>query len=102
MKPSKALRNIRTLSDSEIKACINGKVSILVVKDIFTCPGVIKHNGFVFTDLFADLFASRLQVFLDSDEGSEEWNDADYENYEWGMSIACNINDLLCNQEYAN
>ena len=99
MKISRALRNIRAISDSEIKDCIDGKISILVIKDILTCPGVIKHNGFIFTDLFADLFASKLQVFLVSDEGTHERDDEDYENYEWGMTIACNINNLLMGEE---
>jgi hypothetical protein len=99
MSSLRAARSLRNLSDNEIKDCLEGKVSILIVKNIFTCPGVIKHNGFILTDRFAELFASFLQGFIDHDEETQEWEDADFENYEWGMTIACNINNLLMGQE---
>mgnify|MGYP003351284224 CR=1 FL=1 len=33
--------------------------------------------------------------FLDGEEGSNEWNEANNINYEWGLDIATNINELL-------
>jgi hypothetical protein len=102
MKTSKAVRSLRSLSDKEIEGCVDGATSIPMLKDIFSLPNVINKDGFIFTDLFADRFAKYLEGFLDGEIGSDEWVEADNINYAWGLSIACNINELLSVHEYVD
>ena len=73
-----------------------------MLKNIFEIPYVIKENGYIFSDLFADYFASYLEGFLDGEEGSDEWNEANNINYEWGLDIATNINELLSGEGQAD
>lgn len=99
MKPLKAKRSLRSLSDEEIESCINGCTDIDMLKNIFSMPHVIKVNGYISTDLFADYFATYLEGFLDGEEGSTEWREANNINYEWGLDIATNINELLSGEK---
>ena len=89
------LRTVDDLDDEELEQCFDGTTDVFMVRDIFTKPGVINDEGYVDVDEFSSWFAYGLEGFIDADEDTEEWEEANDNNLGWGESIAMNINDAL-------
>jgi hypothetical protein len=89
------MKNVTSLSDEELHDCFDGTTSAELVREIFEKPSVIKANGTVDADHFAQWFAHSLQDLIDEDPPSEEWQQAWRVNFEWGENIANNINDYI-------
>lgn len=83
------------ISDDELEDCFEGSTSIDLVREILVKPGVVIGSGIVDEESFAEWFAYGIEGFIDADEDTEEWQEAWDINFDWGMSIASNINDLL-------
>lgn len=84
-----------TLTDDELHDCFDGTTSPELVKEIFEKAGVITDRRLVDVDQFAQWFAHSLQDLIDEDPTTEEWQQAWRVNFEWGESIAQNINDYI-------
>lgn len=89
------LRTVDDINDDELENCFDGTTDIFMVRDILTKPSVINDEGYVDIDQFASWFAYELEGFIDADEDTEEWEEANDNNISWGESIAMNINDAL-------
>ena len=80
------------LSDEEIDDCIDGSSSIKLIRQIIENT---QEDNMIDVDDFADTFATELEDFIGEYEDTEEWKEAWDNNWEWGLSIAEAINDLL-------
>ncbi|NDB81238.1 MAG: hypothetical protein EB127_00590 [Alphaproteobacteria bacterium] len=80
------------LSDEEIENCIDGSSSIKLIRQIIENT---QEDNMIDVDDFADTFATELEDFIGEYEDTEEWKEAWDNNWEWGLSIAEAINDLL-------
>lgn len=80
------------LSDEEIEDCIDGSSNITMIREIIDRT---QKDQLLDATLFAGWFSDEVSNFIDAEEDSEEWFEADENNYAWGLSIAENINDLL-------
>ncbi len=90
-----ASRTPDSLSDEEIEDCIEGSSNIEMIRDIMTKAYVVQDNGFVDEETFANWFATGIEGYIDADPDTEEFDEAWVVNYDWGLNIAANINDLL-------
>jgi|LauGreDrversion4_2_1035121.scaffolds.fasta_scaffold287081_2 hypothetical protein len=90
-------RTPNDLTDDEIEECFEGSSSVDLVREILDRTDVYDADNEppVDEENFAEWFAYGIQGFIDAEEDSEEWQEAWDNNYEWGMNIASNINDLL-------
>ena len=84
-----------TLTDDELHDCFDGTTSPELVREIFEKAGVITSQGLIDVDQFAQWFAHGLQDLIDADPPTEEWQQAWRVNFEWGESIAQNINEYI-------
>ena len=66
-----------------------------MVREILEKPGVVTLEGYVETERFAEWFAYGIEGYIDADEGTAEYTEAWDNNFDWGMTIADNINDYL-------
>ena len=80
------------LSDEDIEECIDGSSDIGMIREIITLS---QNDEFVDVESFADVFSYKISGFIDTEEGTEEWIEANENNWAWGFSIAENINNLL-------
>lgn len=80
------------LSDEEIENCLDGSSSIKLIRQIIENT---QEDNMIDVDDFADTFATELEDFIGEYEDTEEWKEAWDNNWEWGLSIAEAINDLL-------
>jgi hypothetical protein len=85
---------INELTDEMIEECIDGSTDLGMVKSIFKQRFVLDNKGLIVETNFADYFAQAVQHFISEDD-PVEWQMAYDTNYEWGISIASNINELL-------
>ena len=92
---SERIRSVNDLSQEELEDCFDGSSSVEMVREIFEKHGVINDDGYVDIENFAEWFAYGVEGFIDAEEGSEEYEEAWNNNYDWGMSIAENINYAL-------
>lgn len=83
------------ITDDELEDCFEGSSNIDMVREILTKPGVVNDHGIVDDESFAEWFAYAIEGFIDADEDTEEWQEAWDTNFDWGLNIASNINDLL-------
>lgn len=83
------------ISDDELEDCFEGSTSIDLVREILVKPGVVIGSGIVDEESFAEWFAYGIEGFIDADEDTDEWTEAWDINFDWGLTIASNINDLL-------
>ena len=83
------------ITDDELEDCFEGSTSIDLVREILIKPGVVIESGIVDEESFAEWFAYGIEGFIDAEENTDEWTEAWDNNFDWGMSIASNINDLL-------
>jgi len=88
------LRINNILSDEEIENCIDGSSDIKMIREIIELTQI---DNLLDQEDFADHFAYRIRGFIDT-ESEEEYDIAYENNYEWGIQIAENINDLVVNK----
>lgn len=85
------------LSDEEIEECIDGCSDIKMIREII---GVTQLDNLVDIEDFADMFSYKIRNFIDVhiEDDEEAYDEAYMNNWEWGSSIAENINNLLINK----
>ena len=86
------LRINSLLSDEEIEDCIDGSSDVRMLREIIE---MTQLENLLDEKDFADHFADRIRGFIDADISSDEYLVAYENNYNWGFSIAENINSLL-------
>ena len=86
-----------TLSDEGIEECIDGCSDIKMIREII---GVTQLDNLVDIEDFADMFSYKIRNFIDVhiEDDEEAYDEAYMNNWEWGSSIAENINNLLINE----
>ena len=82
------------LSDEEIENCIDGSSDLRMIREIIE---VSQLDNLLDIEDFADMFAYKIRGFIDVtfEEDEEAYDEAYMNNWEWGTSIAENINLLL-------
>lgn len=82
------------LSDEEIEHCIDGSSDLRMIREIIE---VSQLDNLLDVEDFADMFAYKIRGFIDVtfEEDEEAYDEAYMNNWEWGTSIAENINLLL-------
>lgn len=93
------MRDVFELDDEELENCFDGSSNVDMVREILEKDGCIDDDGYVDVEQFAQWFAYAIEGFIDADEDTPEWQEAWDNNYEWGVSIAGNINDYLDEEE---
>lgn len=95
------LRSPTDLSDEEIEECIEGSSNVDMIREIMTMEDVYdeEDSTHLHEENFATRFAYAIEGFIDADKDTPEWDAAWDNNYEWALSIAENINDLLTLEE---
>lgn len=85
------------LSDEEIEECIDGCSDIKMIREII---GLTQLDNLVDIEDFADMFSYKIRNFIDVEieDDEEAYDEAYMNNWEWGSSIAENINNLLINK----
>ena len=83
------------ITDDELEDCFEGSSNIDMVREILEKPGVVTGPGIIDSDQFAEWFAYAIEGFIDAEQDTEEWREAWDINFDWGLTIADNINDLL-------
>lgn len=91
------IKDVHDLSDDEIEECIDGSSNVDMIRDIFTKVGVVNDEGFLDPEVFADWFAMGIEGFIDAEEDTDEWTEANDNNWNWGYDIADNINSYISN-----
>lgn len=91
------LRSPSDLTDEEIEECIDGSSNVDMIREIMTMEDVYdeEDSTHLNEENFATRFAYAIEGFIDADQGTPEFDEAWNNNYEWALSIAENINDLL-------
>jgi len=91
------LRSPSDLTDEEIEECIDGSSNVDMIREIMTMEDVYdeEDSTHLHEENFATRFAYAIEGFIDADQGTPEFDEAWNNNYEWALSIAENINDLL-------
>ena len=90
------LRNPHDLTDEEIEECIEGSSDVSMIREIISMEDVYDEDStHLHEENFATRFAYAIEGFIDADEDTPEWDKAWDNNYDWGLNIAENINELL-------
>jgi hypothetical protein len=90
------MKNVFELDDDELEDCFDGSSDVDMVREILQKSNVVDaESRLIDCENFAHWFAQGVEGFIDEDEDTAEWQEAWDNNYEWGMSIADNINDYL-------
>lgn len=89
------IKNVHELDDEEIEDCIDGSSNIDMIRDILTKHGVVGDDGYIDPEIFADWFSTGIQGYIDAEEDSDEWTEANETNWSWGYDIADNINSYI-------
>lgn len=89
------IKNVLGLTDEEIENCINGSSNITMIRDILTKHGVVDLEGYIDPEIFADWFAQGVEGYIDAEENSDEWIEANDTNWNWGYDIGDNINSYI-------
>lgn len=89
------MKDVYELTNDELEDCVDGSTNISMLREILEKPGTVTLEGFVDIERFAEWFAYGVEGYIDADEGTAEYDEAWNANYEWGESIAENINDYL-------
>lgn len=77
------------ITDDELEECIDGCSDIGMIRETIN---LTQEETSIDEESFADIFAYNISGFIDGDSDFEECNQ---NNWEWGVSIAENINDLV-------
>ena len=82
------------LSDEEIESCIDGSSDIKMIREIIS---ISQLDNLIDVEDFADMFAYNIRGFISVslEEDEEAYDEAYMNNWNWGSSIAENINNLL-------
>ena len=82
------------LSDEEIENCIDGSSDLRMIREIIE---VSQLDNLLDIEDFADMFAYQIRGFIEvsAEEDEDAYDEAYMNNWEWGTSIAENINLLL-------
>jgi len=83
------------LSDEDIEECLDGTSDIKWIRELINLS---QNDNLIDEESFADIFAYELQKFVDAEEGTEEFQEASQNNWDWGHSIAQNINDTIASK----
>lgn len=94
MKKNKPKFSIFDLSDDQIESCLDGASNVEMVRNLLNDAYNKDLNSVDEMD-FAFEFAEAIKGFIDAEEGTDEWEEANDTNYEWGESIAQNVNELI-------
>jgi hypothetical protein len=86
--------HIEHLTEEELEACVDGNTSMALLKEILEKPFCVVDNV-IDEEQFAQWFAYALEGFIDADEDTAEWHEANQGNYNWGYEIAENINEYV-------
>ena len=90
------LRDPGDLTDEEIEECIDGSSDVGMIREIMTMEDVYDEDStHLHEENFATRFAYAIEGFIDADPETEAWSEAWDNNYNWALSIAENINDML-------
>lgn len=87
--------SINDLTNEDLESCIDGSTNLEMVRNILTKHGVVDHEGWIDPEIFADWFAHGIEGFIDAEVDSDEWTEANDNNWNWGYDIADNINSLI-------
>ena len=88
-----AFKTIDSLTDDQIENCFEGSSDVNMVRRI--AKKCIDENGYVDVEDFSQMFAEHIEGFISAEEETDEWNEAWFENRNWGEIIAENINEIL-------
>ena len=82
------------LSDEELEDCLDGHSDIKMIRQIIEDTQI---DNLIDEEDFADMFAYNIRGFIavTFEEDQNAYNEAYTNNWEWGMTIAQNINALL-------
>ena len=83
------------LSDDDIYYCIDGHSDIKMIREVID---MTQEENLVDEESFADVFSFNIRGFIDEEIDSDEYDEAYTNNWEWGRTIAENINSLLVNK----
>ncbi len=89
------MKDVFDLEDWEIEECFDGSSNVDMVREILEKDGVLDDDGSIIVEEFAQWFAYAIEGYIDADEETEEWDEAWNNNFEWGKTIAENLNDYL-------
>lgn len=89
------IKNVHELTDEEFEECIDGSTNIDMIRDILTKHRVVDELGYIDPEVFADWFALGIEGYISAEPDTEEWNDANENNWSWGYDIADNINSYI-------
>lgn len=74
------------LSDAVLEKCVDGCTSVELLREILRQPSVVQRNRKVSAKQFAEQFQMALEDYAEGEDANEN-------NYQWGLSIAESIND---------
>ena len=89
------MKIVDILSDDDIYECIDGHSDIKMIREVIE---MTQQENLVDEECFADVFSFNIRGFIDAEEDSDEYDEAYTNNWEWGRTIAENINALLVNK----
>ncbi len=93
------MRSALDLSEEQLEECVEptGSTSMALIREILGKPFCLNDDGTVDPQKFAQWFSYALEGFIEADEESEEWYEANGNNFMWGIDIAENINYYINN-----
>ena len=74
------------LSDAALEECVDGCTSVELLREILRQPSVVQRSHKVNIKQFAEHFQMALEDLAEGEDANEN-------NYQWGLSIAESIND---------
>lgn len=80
------------IDDEDLAWCIDGSSDLNMVRRLID---VCQDESLLDVQRFGEMFARQIEGFIDAIEGSEEWEEAYENNFNWGVSIADSINDFV-------
>jgi len=89
------MKNVKNLTDDELEECVDGSTNLDMIRDILTKHGVVDLEGWIDPEIFADWFASGIAGYIDAEPDTDEWIEANDNNWNWGYDIADNINGYI-------
>jgi len=82
------------LSDEELEECIDGSSDLTLIRNIIE-TSQDKNAATVDVLKFAAYFTDHVNDFIDAKPGTNDYDEASTVNWEWGRSIATNINEMV-------
>ncbi len=80
------------IDDEDLAWCIDGSTDLNMVRRLID---VCQNEALLDVQQFGEMFARQIEGFIDAAEGTEEWEEAYENNYDWGIGIADTINDYV-------